>query len=391
MTYPRNQYRPKKQRPIAVTLPEGPSVPELEASSLLPLLERALNAGTSVFLRGHPGIGKSQIAAQLAGRMGKTLVDVRLSQKEPAELHGIYTKNEDKGLMERLPLEWIDQVVREPCLLFLDELNAAPTNAHQAAAYEIVLERRAAGRDFHPGTVVLAAGNLEEDQAIVRPLSSALRNRFLHFILKPSRKDWLQWATQRELDERIIEFIRATGDRSLFCPDDGYAFPTPRSWEMLHHVLRIQDDENPGDKFELEMLAAAAVGKGAARAFVKFTSLNFCCDPDAIVHRGELPNLKRGRFADTSAKLALMNEVLHFLRDHIRCAPVELTEDNVEHVIELMEDDGMTDELRAQFIRKVGDCTSLSKVLPEFSIYDSFERHVRAMARGSDDSKGRLQ
>ena len=86
-----------------------------------------------------------------------------------------------------------------------------------------------------------------------------------------------------------------------------------------------------------------------------------------------------------------MNEVLHFLRDHIRCAPVELTEDNVEHVIELMEDDGMTDELRTQFIRNVGDCTSLSKVLPEFSIYDSFERHVRAMARGSDDAKERLQ
>ena len=391
MTYhSRQKQRPLKQRPIAAFMPEGSTVPELSASSLLPLLECTLNAGISTFLRGHPGIGKSQLAAQLAKRMGKTLVDVRLSQKDPGEIHGIYMKNARKGIMERMPMEWIVQVVREPCLLFLDEINAAPTNMHQAAAYEIVLEKRAAGLDFHPETVVLAAGNLEEDKAIVRPLSSALRNRFMHFILKPSRKDWLNWAQTRGLDERIVSFIRASGDRSLFCPSDAYAFPTPRSWEMLHDALRSLDKVNPGDSFHMEMLAAAAVGKDAARAFMKFTSVNFRCDPDAIVHQGKLPNLTRGPFAETSAKQRLIDEVLHFMREHVRCAPVELSDDNVEHVVQLMEDDGMSDELRARFVRKVNDCSTLSNLLPQFSAYDSFARHVAHMQgeQGHPRSRG---
>ena len=44
---------------------------------------------TPVMLWGPPGVGKSQIVAQVAEHHGVGIVDVRLSQMEPSDLRGI--------------------------------------------------------------------------------------------------------------------------------------------------------------------------------------------------------------------------------------------------------------------------------------------------------------
>ena len=44
---------------------------------------------TPVMLWGPPGVGKSQIVAQVAARHGVPVIDIRLSQMEPSDLRGI--------------------------------------------------------------------------------------------------------------------------------------------------------------------------------------------------------------------------------------------------------------------------------------------------------------
>ncbi|MEI2813061.1 MAG: AAA family ATPase [Burkholderiaceae bacterium] len=44
---------------------------------------------TPVMLWGPPGVGKSQIVAQVAARHHVPVVDIRLSQMEPSDLRGI--------------------------------------------------------------------------------------------------------------------------------------------------------------------------------------------------------------------------------------------------------------------------------------------------------------
>ena len=121
---------------------------------------------------------------------GLPLIDIRLAQRDPAELAGVYFPDHDRRCLSLYAPDWVRQVCEKPGLVFLDEINAAVTRLHQAAAYQIVLEHRVGPFKFHPDTLVLAAGNLEEDNAIVAQLSSALCNRFVHYTLRVDTDCW---------------------------------------------------------------------------------------------------------------------------------------------------------------------------------------------------------
>ena len=120
------------------------------------------------------------------------MVDIRLAQSDATDLAGIYMPNHEQRCLARYTPDWVQQVSEAPALVFLDEINAAVTRLHQAAAYQIVLEHRVGSVSFHPETVVLAAGNFPEDNAIVTQLSSALCNRFVHFNLRVDARCWLR-------------------------------------------------------------------------------------------------------------------------------------------------------------------------------------------------------
>ena len=49
-----------------------------------------------VMIWGAPGVGKSQLVAQLAERHDVPLIDIRLSQMEPSDLRGIPFRVDDR-------------------------------------------------------------------------------------------------------------------------------------------------------------------------------------------------------------------------------------------------------------------------------------------------------
>jgi len=234
---------------------------------LFPLIRCTLDAGISVLLLGSPGIGKSTLAVELAKIMHKTLIDIRLAQKDPAELGGVYFPNRETQTLELFPPAWVKRACEEPCLVFLDEFNAAITKLHQAAAYQIVLEKRIGEFQFHPDTVVLAAGNHEDDNAIVTPLSSALCNRFAHFEMRPDVATWLKWAAGHDIHENIMAFIQTYGEEVLFSASDTHSFPTPRSWEMASRVMRRVDED------DLKRGITACIGMSMADRFCKYLEI----------------------------------------------------------------------------------------------------------------------
>src|SRR6056297_1721926 len=118
---------------------------------------------TPVMLWGPPGVGKSQIVAEVAGRHDVPVIDVRLSQMEPSDLRGIPFRSGE--LVEwAVPAMLPDAGRHGPRgILFLDEItSAAPTVS--AAAYQLILDRRLGAYEVPAGWAIFAAGNRQGDR-----------------------------------------------------------------------------------------------------------------------------------------------------------------------------------------------------------------------------------
>ena len=194
---------------------------------------------TPVMLWGPPGVGKSQIIAQIAENHDVQVIDIRLSQMEPSDLRGIPFRAETT-------VEWaipgiLPNATRhgEKGILFLDEITSAPPSV-SAAAYQLILDRKLGEYEVPDGWAIFAAGNRQGDRGVTYTMPAPLANRFSHFEVETNLDDWVTWAYKHGIDERIIAFLRFRPEL-LFDFDPAHnpmAFPSPRSWEFSHRALK---------------------------------------------------------------------------------------------------------------------------------------------------------
>ena len=234
----------------------------MNIEQLINNLKICANARVVPFIQGSPGIGKSDAVKQIAARNRFKLIDIRLSQCDPTDLNGLPKLDGERSTylpFDTFPLEG------EPLpkgyngwLLFLDEINAAPRSL-QAAAYKLVLDRKVGNHNLHPNVVIMCAGNKETDNAVVNPLSTALRSRFINLVVEPDYENWLKWAynlpEDRAMDFRIQAFISWKGNDGLynFKPENtSDVYACPRTWEFMNRILKtIGDKANLRDYTEL--------------------------------------------------------------------------------------------------------------------------------------------
>lgn len=264
----------------------------MRPAELLIILEReflSARAGqhTPVMLWGPPGVGKSQMVAQVAARHDVPVIDIRLSQMEPSDLRGIPFRT--GGVVDWAVPAILPDAQRhgEYGILFLDEItSAAPTVS--AAAYQLILDRRLGEYRVPDGWAIFAAGNRQGDRGVTYSMPAPLANRFSHFTVEAHLDDWVAWAYAHGIDERLIAFLRFRPDL-LFDFDPAHnpaAFPSPRSWEFAHRALI-----KFGDHSQLLLSALqACVGPAAGieiKAFVD--NLDNLPDIDAILRGEEVP------------------------------------------------------------------------------------------------------
>jgi len=236
---------------------------------------------TPVMLWGAPGVGKSQMVAQVARKHQVAVIDIRLSQMEPSDLRGIPFRSGNQ-------VEWAVPALLPDSdrhglegILFLDEITSAPP-AVSAAAYQLILDRRLGEYQVPEHWAIFAAGNRQGDRGVTYTMPAPLANRFSHFEVETNLDDWVIWAYRNAIDERIIAFLRFRPEL-LFDFDPAHnpvAFPSPRSWEFAHRGLR-KFDHHPQ---LLQSALQACVGPAAGvelHAFVN--SLGQMPDLDAII------------------------------------------------------------------------------------------------------------
>jgi hypothetical protein len=242
---------------------------------------------TPVMLWGPPGVGKSQMVAQIADRHDATLIDIRLSQMEPSDLRGIPFRAED--VVEWAVPAMLPNAKRhgEEGILFLDEITSAPPSV-SAAAYQLILDRKLGEYEVPKGWAIIAAGNRQGDRGVTYSMPAPLANRFSHYEVDVNMDDWVHWAYANGIDERVIAFLRFRQDL-LFDFDPSHnpvAFPSPRSWEFAHRALQKFEDNHD----LLTGALQACVGNAAGielKAFIE--SLDQMPDLDAIINGEDIP------------------------------------------------------------------------------------------------------
>jgi len=241
-------------------------------------LRSLIEAKIPTFLWGAPGIGKSSIVKQIAAEEGIECIDLRLSLMDPTDLKGIpfYDREAHQALWA--PPSFLPKEGKG--ILFLDELNSAAP-AVQASAYQLILDRRVGEYVLPDGWAIVAAGNREGDRGVVYRLPSPLANRFVHVETEPNVEDWRMWAIQNGIDSRLIAYIGfKSGALFGFEPAKNLrSFPTPRSWEAVHHIL------NSSVPHLLRFDAiAGAVGEAAAADFLGYCKvIDLLPDIEAIL------------------------------------------------------------------------------------------------------------
>ncbi|MGO8950419.1 MAG: AAA family ATPase, partial [Ktedonobacterales bacterium] len=217
-----------------------------------------------VFIWGQPGIGKSSLVQDFAGQVGLTCVSLLGSQLAPEDIIGV--PQITNGVSRFCPPSMIAR--SEPYCLFLDELNAC-SNEVQKAFYSLIHERRVGEYTLPSGSIVVGAGNRAQDNAIVKPMSSALLNRMVHVHLKVSHRDWLEWAEHNDIHSLVLDYIRTRPDH-LFSkpPKHEEPFSSPRSWHMLSDALHSY---GPGlSDVTLGVLAYGCLSPEHANQFMGF-------------------------------------------------------------------------------------------------------------------------
>ena len=121
--------------------------------------------------------GKSSIVKQIAQEKNLEFIDLRLSLLDPTDLKGIpfFDSNSNEAVWAQpnfLPKEPASQGI-----LFLDEINTAPPSV-QAAAYQLVLDRKVGDYELPKGWAIVAAEiarAIEESSTVCHhPLLTAL-------------------------------------------------------------------------------------------------------------------------------------------------------------------------------------------------------------------------
>jgi MoxR-like ATPase len=239
----------------------------MKPSSLRITLPKLMAKRRPPMVWGAPGVGKSDVVAQVAKDMKLELRDVRLSLLDPIDLKGFPVVDTVKKHMKWLPADFLP--TKGKGVLFLDEINGAPQSV-QAAAYQLILNRKIGEYELPDGWFVVAAGNRTSDRSVVHAMPAALANRFVHLDYDVNVDDWNQWAMAHEVHDDLRAFIQFRPNLlHNFDPSTNpRAFPSPRSWAFVNDIYK--DGHTADDEFEL---VKGTVGEGAAAEFSGFVRL----------------------------------------------------------------------------------------------------------------------
>jgi MoxR-like ATPase len=275
-------------------------------------IRHAMAKRRPIFLWGPPGIGKSDIVHQIGAAMDAHVIDVRLSLWEPTDIKGIpYFDSNANKMVWAPPSELPDEAMaaqHKNIVLFLDEMNSAAPSV-QAAAYQLILNRRVGTYRLPDNVFIVAAGNREADKGVTYRMPAPLANRFVHLEMAVSFDDWFSWAASNKIHKDVVGFLTfSKKDLYDFDPKSpSRSFATPRSWSFVSEL--VEDDI---DSDTLTDLVSGAIGEGLAVKFMAHRKVAAKMPNPTDILEGKVKELKN---AEISAMYSLTVSLCYELKE----------------------------------------------------------------------------
>ena len=276
-------------------------------------ISRCFDRKRPIFLWGPPGIGKSELVQSITDEMKGHMIDLRLGQMDPTDIRGIPFYNKDNGLMDWAPpidLPSKELAAKYPIVvLFFDEMNSAAPSV-QAAAYQLVLNRRIGKYELPDNVVIVAAGNREGDKGVTYKMPAPLSNRFVHLEMRVDFESWQKWAVSNGIHKDVVGYVSfAKQDLFDFDPkSSSRAFATPRSWTFVSDLL---GDDLPTD-VETD-LVSGTVGDGTAIKFMAHRKIAGKMPNPTEILEGKVKTLE---VKEVSAMYSLTVSMCYELKDY---------------------------------------------------------------------------
>lgn len=281
------------------------------------LITRCMKVGRPAMVWGPPGIGKSELIAEIGAEQGRPVIDMRLLLLEPTDLKGIpYFDHDSKTMKWAQPADLPTEDKMSNAILFLDEINAAPPSV-QAAAYQLILNRRVGEYHLPDGVSIICAGNRESDKGVTYRMPSPLANRLVHIEMKADFEDWQKWAIKARVHADVVGFL-SHHKQKLFMFDSkspDKAFATPRSWVFVSQLISDDMSESLNTA-----LVAGTVGDGLATEFAAHRRVAAKMPKSDDILQGRVKTLA---VKDLSAMYSLTISMCYTLQEWVSRAKAE--------------------------------------------------------------------
>lgn len=223
-----------------------------------------------LYIESSPGLGKTQICAQVAKELGAEFKAIHAPLLQPED-YGFPVISKDKTDVDFIVSKEKFPIEKSNCgdngILLIDEL-AQADNSAQKILRNLIQEREIHGQKLKKNWTIVAAGNRAADRAGANKLLSHLSNVLTRVELEASLDDWTNWALANNVKPEVIAFIRFRPDLLTNFNPQNEINATPRAWvEGISAALGIIDPSLEYANF------CGDVGQGPASEFLGFLKI----------------------------------------------------------------------------------------------------------------------
>ena len=257
-------------------------------------VELILATGEVPLVVGESGIGKTALAKKIAddNSWGLIVIDGNLLKEGEIgglptvesyisyDINGRETEKKMTVYAVHTKLREIDEALEsgQEILLFIDEINRCEHTVQQELM-NLILNREINGYKLDDKVKILGAMNpsgkygSEFDYQVV-DMDAAQENRFVWVHMESDHVQWIKWAVESGVEEKVIEFI-STFPEYLNRVNEDDVRATPRSFERVSKAYKVYRDKDGAIPRNIFLnVIKGNVGKVVAQEFISFIESN---------------------------------------------------------------------------------------------------------------------